>query len=117
MTVRAVRIGHPLRIDGVLDETVGYRGRLELSSQLSVEPTVAVNWVDLPEGQFTARLFGERTTFTFFPTISGSPIQAHGSRSAGKPTRRTRAPNRGSARKGSKTECNLSQIMKLDRSK
>lgn len=48
---------------------VGYRGRLELSSRFFLEPTVAVNWVDLPEGKFTARLFGARTTFTFSPTM------------------------------------------------
>jgi hypothetical protein len=34
--------------------TIGIsRGRLNLSSQLSVEPTFSVNWVDLVEGSFT----------------------------------------------------------------
>jgi len=43
---------------------VGYDGRIELTSQLAVEPRVSVNWIDLPVGRFTTRLFGSRLTYT-----------------------------------------------------
>jgi hypothetical protein len=43
---------------------VGYDGRVELTPQLAVEPRVTVNWVDLPAGQVTTRLFGSRVTYT-----------------------------------------------------
>jgi hypothetical protein len=43
---------------------VGYDGRVELTPQFAVEPRVSVNWVDLPVGQFTTRLFGSRLTYT-----------------------------------------------------
>jgi hypothetical protein len=47
----------------------GYRGRVELGARCFVEPTVSVNWVKLPQGDFTARLFGARATFTFSPAM------------------------------------------------
>jgi hypothetical protein len=43
---------------------VGYDGRIEVTSQLAVEPRVSVNWIDLPVGRFTTRLFGSRVTYT-----------------------------------------------------
>jgi hypothetical protein len=50
------------------DRTViGYNSRVELTSQLSVEPRLSINWVDLPEGQFTANVIGARTTYTISP--------------------------------------------------
>jgi hypothetical protein len=47
----------------------GYRGRVELSARLSIEPGVTLNWVDLPEGAFTGKLFSARTTMTFSPSM------------------------------------------------
>ena len=50
--------------------TVGFsRGRLELTPQLSVEPSVSYNRVDLPEGRFTTNLLTTRTTFTVTPEM------------------------------------------------
>ena len=50
--------------------TVGFsRGRLELTPQLSVEPSVSYNLVDLPEGRFTTNLATTRTTFTVTPEM------------------------------------------------
>ncbi|MBI3047755.1 MAG: carbohydrate binding family 9 domain-containing protein [Acidobacteria bacterium] len=43
---------------------VGYDGRVEVTSQLAVEPRVSINWVDLPVGRFTTRLLGSRVTYT-----------------------------------------------------
>ena len=44
--------------------SAGYFGRVELSPQLSIEPRVSINWVDLPEGSFVAKLVSARTTYT-----------------------------------------------------
>ena len=50
--------------------TVGFsRGRLELTPQLSVEPSISLNWVDLPEGRFTTQLVTARTTYTVTPLM------------------------------------------------
>ena len=40
--------------------SVGYSGRVGFSPHFSVEPNVALNWVSLPYGDFTARLVGVR---------------------------------------------------------
>jgi hypothetical protein len=59
---------------------VGYNGRIEVSPRLSVEPRIQVNWVDLPEGSFTTRLFSGRTTFTVSPRMfAGALIQYNSS--------------------------------------
>lgn len=41
--------------DGTKTE-VNYSGRLRLTSHVAIEPGVSLNWVDLPDGQFTTRL-------------------------------------------------------------
>ena len=50
------------------------RGRLEITPQLSVEPTFSVNWVDLAEGSFTTRLVGSRVTYTMTPLMFTSVL-------------------------------------------
>lgn len=47
----------------------GYTGRMEITSQLAVEPRISINWVDLPEGSFTAKLVSARTTYTLSPRM------------------------------------------------
>jgi hypothetical protein len=42
---------------------VGYSGRMELIPQLSIEPNVSQNWVDLVEGSFTTTLLRFRATY------------------------------------------------------
>ena len=44
-------------------------GRVNLTPQLSVEPTYSGNWVDLVEGLSTAHLVGSRVTCTMTPTM------------------------------------------------
>ena len=46
-----------------------FRGRINLSPQLSVEPSLSYNWIDLPEGSFTTELVTTRTTFTVTPRM------------------------------------------------
>jgi len=43
---------------------IGYFGRVEITPQLSVEPNIAQNWVDLVEGSFTTTLLRLRSTYT-----------------------------------------------------
>ena len=58
----------------------GYRqGRLELTRQLSVEPTVSINQIDLPEGEFTATLVSTRVTYTFTPRMFFSGLVQYNS--------------------------------------
>jgi hypothetical protein len=50
--------------------TVGFsRGRVELTPQLSIEPTVSINWVDTPQGSFRTDLVVSRVTYTFTPRM------------------------------------------------
>ena len=60
--------------------TVGFsRGRLELTPQLSVEPSISLNWVDLPEGRFTTQLVTTRTTYTVTPLMFVSALLQYNS--------------------------------------
>ena len=57
----------------------GSRGRLELTPQFSLEPGLSLNWIDLPEGRFTARLLTNRITFTFTPLMFISALLQYNS--------------------------------------
>jgi Domain of unknown function (DUF5916)/Carbohydrate family 9 binding domain-like len=45
------------------------RGRLNLTPQLSVEPSVSINTIDLPQGSVTTNLTGSRVTYTITPLM------------------------------------------------
>ena len=49
--------------DGTKSE-VSYSGRWGVVPQFSLEPSIALNWVNLPYGDFTARLVSSRFTVT-----------------------------------------------------
>ena len=55
------------------------RGRVEVTPQLSVEPSLSLNWVDLPEGDFTTSLSRVRVTYTVTPRIFFSGLLQHSS--------------------------------------
>jgi hypothetical protein len=55
------------------------RARLNVSPQLSVEPNVSVNWLDLPAGSFTTRLVGSRVTYTVTPRLFASTLVQYNS--------------------------------------
>ena len=62
--------------------TVGFnRGRLELTPQFSLEPSVSYNRVDLPEGTFTTNLVTTRTTYTLTPLMFVSALLQYNSSS------------------------------------
>ena len=52
--------------DGTRKE-VGYRGRIEVTRRLALEPGIAFNWVDLVEGSFVAKLLSARVTYNLSP--------------------------------------------------
>ena len=50
--------------------SVGYfRGRVNLSPQLSVEPSLSFNWIELPQGTFTTELVAARAIYTLTPRM------------------------------------------------
>jgi hypothetical protein len=55
------------------------RGRTKLGSQLSLEPTYSVNWVDLPQGSFTTHLVGSPVTYTMTPLMFVSALLQYNS--------------------------------------
>ncbi len=62
---------------------VGFsRGRIGLSPQLSVEPSVEINRVDVPSGRFTTALVTSRATFTLNPRAFVSALLQYNSRAA-----------------------------------
>ena len=62
--------------------TVGYsRGRIEVTPQLSVEPSISINRVVLPQGRFTAKLVTSRVTYTFTPRMFVSGLVQYNSSS------------------------------------
>ena len=48
---------------------VSAAGRVALTPQLSIEPTVSINWVDTPQGSFRTDLLVSRVTYTFTPRM------------------------------------------------
>jgi hypothetical protein len=54
-------------------------GRVNLGPQLSIEPIVSMNWVDLAEGSFTTTLVGSRATYTVTPLMFVSALVQHNS--------------------------------------
>ena len=60
--------------------SVGFGGgRLELTSQFSVEPSISFDRIDLPEGRFTTRLVSTRTTYTVTPFMFVSALLQYNS--------------------------------------
>ena len=58
------------------------RGRIGLSPQLSVEPSVEINRVDVPAGRFTTALVTSRATFTVNPRAFVSALLQYNSSAA-----------------------------------
>jgi hypothetical protein len=55
--------------DGQKKEANFTGGRITLSSRVSIEPGVTMNWIDLPQGTFTNRLMIARGIFTPSPRM------------------------------------------------
>ncbi|MCE2515089.1 MAG: carbohydrate binding family 9 domain-containing protein [Acidobacteria bacterium] len=50
------------------------RGRVDLSARVSVEPSLSLNWIDLPAGSFRTDLLRGRVTYTFTPRTFASGL-------------------------------------------
>ena len=44
-----------------------WRGRVEVTSQFSLEPIVSMNWIDLPAGDYDTSLIASRINYTLSP--------------------------------------------------
>ena len=59
---------------------VGYsRGRIEVTRQFAIEPSVSLNRITLPQGAFTARVAATRLTYTFTPRMFASALLQYNS--------------------------------------
>lgn len=55
------------------------RGRVEVTEQLSLEPSISFNWVDLPQGTFSTQLAVTRVSYTFTPRMYVSGLLQYNS--------------------------------------
>ena len=46
-----------------------FNGRIEVSKNFNLEPVLSLNWIDLPEGDFTTRLLTTRLTYAWTPRV------------------------------------------------
>ncbi len=65
--------------DGGITSVDLSRGRVDLSSRLSVEPSVSFNWIDLPGGSFRTDLVRARLNYTFSPRMFFSGLLQYNS--------------------------------------
>ena len=62
--------------------SVGFsRGRVELTPQFSVEPSVSFNWIDTPQGAFRTDLVVSRVNYSFTPRMFFSGLIQYNSNS------------------------------------
>ena len=55
---------------------ISYNGRVSPTTRFMVEPNVTFDWLQMPQGDFTARLVSARSTFTVTPRMSvGALVQ------------------------------------------
>ena len=57
-------------------------GRIQVTPQVSLEPSFSVDWVNLREGTFTAKVVRNRATYTLTPRIYVSGIVQYNSTNA-----------------------------------
>ena len=55
------------------------QGRVDVVEQFSIEPSVSINWVDLPEGTFRTALVRTRFSYTFSPRMFFSGLVQYNS--------------------------------------
>ena len=72
-----VRVGQ--YYNGTIRSAGFSRGRFEVTPQLSIEPTVSVNWIDTQQGAFRTDLVVSRVTYTFTPRMFFSGLVQYSS--------------------------------------
>ncbi|MGB7219175.1 MAG: DUF5916 domain-containing protein, partial [Vicinamibacterales bacterium] len=89
-TVVSYQLGTQRRFNGTVSVGTGtfyngdqrsasYRGRISVATHLSLEPQVAINWVDLPQGSFTTTLVSTRATMPLTPRMYVSALLQYNS--------------------------------------
>ena len=79
------QLGTQRPVSGTLSMTTGtfytgdqtsasYRGRIAIHPQLALEPSISFNWIDLPQGTFTTKLFSTRATAPLTPRMYVSAL-------------------------------------------
>jgi len=61
---------------------VGFNGRVDVSTQFSIEPRITLNWIDLPVGRFTTELVSSRVNFTMSTRMAASALVQYNSSNA-----------------------------------
>jgi hypothetical protein len=72
-------VEHGAFYDGRLTALGFSRARVNVTPQLSFEPNVSFNWIDLPNGSFTTKLIGSRVTYTVTPLMFASALVQYNS--------------------------------------
>jgi len=62
-------LGYGSFYDGTQTSIGLSQGRIAILRQLYVEPTMSVNWIDLPHGSLTTQLYRARLSYTFTPRM------------------------------------------------
>jgi hypothetical protein len=59
-----------------------FNGRVDITSQFSIEPRATLDWINLPVGRFTTRLIGSRVNFTMTTRMAVSTLVQYNSSNA-----------------------------------
>jgi len=68
--------------DGTRTSISTSRGRLQVNPQLTLEPGLTLNIVNLPQGDFTTTLVSTRATYTMTPRMSAGALIQYNSTNA-----------------------------------
>jgi hypothetical protein len=52
---------------------------VQMVAGLSVEPSISLNWIDIPQGSFTNTVVGGRTTYTVTPRMYAAALVQYSS--------------------------------------
>ena len=63
-------------------QTATFRGRIEVTPRLGVEPNISLNWIDLVGGSFTDTVVGARSVFTMTPRMFVAALVQYSSSSS-----------------------------------
>ena len=79
MAAANVLVEHGSFFDGTKTAVTVRRGRVNFPPRFAVEPSYAVNWVDVAEGAFTTHLVGSRLIYTVTPKMFTSALLQYNS--------------------------------------
>ncbi len=74
-----VRAGYGTFFNGHKTTLTVTRGRVSFGPQISIEPSVSINKIDLVQGQFTTKVISTRTTYTMTPLMFATALVQYNS--------------------------------------